>query len=180
MAAGETRRERRVWERLLVIVVLGGATLGWLGAGRLGEGDAAARRAVSAAVALADQLQASVDALVISTAAGSEASNQIISVSTELRGVLAQLSMLDPTMREDNEASVTELAEAEASLLESAGGFNEANSTLLGMQTAAADLAASLRTVDVGDDRAATWQLRGFVVLLSVAVLLLTLRHHRA
>ena len=167
--------------RTAMALVAAAALLAWLAVGALAETESdrdqqstdVAALAESAAT-LAGQLQLTLDGLAIGTNSAAEAAVQTEKISVNVRAMLAVLDGVT-----DREAIMTELANAEAALLEAEGGLLESVDAIAAAQpavsTAANELAAAAQRL--GDsaepsDDTHTALARGAIVLGALALMM--------
>lgn len=194
--------------RASAVLVIVACAAAWLAVERAHRRELAEARAVNASLAatidtatasagLARQLQASVDALAVSSGSTGEAVSHTVAISENLRALVAVVAGGNVTgPQADQLATVTNnLGDIEAALLETQGGLSETERTLTDAQplvnAAAATLQAlpdNLRTTSdsrsrarsAGDDGRLWWRLAivlsGVVLLAMVAALLALVR----
>lgn len=167
--------------RTAMVLVAAAAVLAWLAVGALAETetdrdsqskDVAA--VATASAALADQLQATLDGLAIGTNSAAEAVVHMETISVNVRAILAQLDGVDGA-----EAITSDLANAEAALLEAEGGLRESVDAVAAAQPAIAAAADELETAAqrLGETAATgdgthTALARGAVVLGALALMM--------
>lgn len=128
-----------------MVLVVASAVLAWLAVGALadeesdGSGSAELISLAESTAALADQLQLSLSGLSVGTASASEAMSHTVAISANVRTILKSLEDVP-----DADAIAGQLGNAEASLLETQGGLDEAGETL---RTSEADLTAVVESL---------------------------------
>jgi hypothetical protein len=167
--------------RTAMVLVAAAAVLAWLAVGALAdtESDRDGQSADVAAVADAAatsvrQMQAALDGLEIGTNSAAEAAVSTEAISVNVRAILAALDGID-----DAEAISSELANAEAALLEAEGGLRESADAMAATQpalaTAADELEAAaqrLRDAAPETDDTHTLLARGAIVLAALALMM--------
>ncbi len=164
-----------------MVLAAAAAVLAWLAVGALADtesdrdGQSTDVAAVAdAAAASVRQMQAALDGLAIGTSSAAEAAANTESISVNVRAILAELDGID-----DAAAVTSELANAEAALLEAEGGLRESADAVTTAQPALAtaadalDAAAQrLRESTPATDDAHTVLARGAIVLAGLALMM--------
>ena len=186
--------------RACAVLVIAGCVAAWLGVDRTHHRALAEARATDAAVAatarLATQLQASIDALIVSTGSTGEAISHTVAISENVRALVTVVAGGNVTRAEaDQLATVTNnLGDLEASLLETEGGLGETTQVLTDAQPVVDAAASTLQAMaedartgsgsqSVGGDGRTWWRvaitLTGVVLLTMLAALLAAVRRPR-
>lgn len=151
-------------------LVIAAAVVAWMATGDAVDGAEANHDAAGAALtqaiavaqeanSMANQMQNSVDALVVGTGSTSEALTHTVYLSQNVQALLEIVNDLVDDVSEDAYVEIhSGLAEARAAILETQGGINESQQQLIGTQPAIQSAISALEPI--GDQlRAAQSQL---------------------
>ena len=142
-----------------MVLSLAAAVVAWLAVGDSVDGSAANHRAAAASLtqglavaeatdSLADQLQNSVNALVVGSGSASEALTYTIAIAQNAEKLRAIVEGLDPDGSNDTYVEIaTGLREAQASLLENQGGLDETQQGLVATQPAIQSAITALEAI---------------------------------
>jgi hypothetical protein len=142
-----------------MVLTVAAAVVAWLAVGDAVDGSAANHRAAAASLAqgialaqaadsLADQMQNSVNALVVGTGSASEAMSHVIEISQNVEKLRVIVERLDPDGSNDTLVEIqTGLGEAQASLLETQGGVDETQQGLVATQPAIQSAITALEAI---------------------------------
>jgi capsule polysaccharide export protein KpsE/RkpR len=142
-----------------MVLTLATAVVAWLAVGDSVDGAAADHRAAAAALtqgtaiaeaadSLADQLQNSVNGLVVGTGSAGEAMTHVIEISQNVEKLRVIVESLDSKAAADTLVEIqTGLGEAQASLLETQGGLDEAQQSLIDTQPAIQSAITALEAI---------------------------------
>lgn len=133
--------------RVAMVLIIAAAVVAWVAIGDSVEGSEANHQAAAAALAHgialaeittsgADQLQHTVDALVVGTGSTGEAMTHTIAISRNVQSLLGIVKGLESTTSNDDMFVEIQsgLAEAQASLLETQGGLDETQQSITAAQ----------------------------------------------
>ena len=180
-----------------MVLSVAAAVVVWLAVGDAVDGSAANHRAAQASLAegiaiaqaadsLADQMQNSINALVVGTGSASEAALYAIAIAQNVEKLRVIVADLDPQGVDDTLVEIqTGLGEAQASLRENQGGLDETQQGLTATQPAIQSAITALEAIPdqlrsaqadltdadgAFDDQLGLW--RTAIVLLTVTLLL--------
>ena len=145
--------------RVAMVLTLAAAVVAWLAVGDTVDGSAANHRAAAASLAqgvaiaqaadsMTDQLQNSVNALVVGAGSTSEAMTHIVAIAENVEQLRIIVEGLDPDVSDAKLVEIqTGIAEAKASLLETQGGLDETQQGLIATQPAIQSAITALEAI---------------------------------